>query len=163
MIQIKTIFFLSIPLLFLCQKIDDTNIPKSQTNNKHIFQFSLTLSGVYGCKSSRPYNFKIEKVEDSAIVVCQDSTKLLSNVRFKEFYLKLDSLQPSKFLTQYGEIGTTADFRGTLTLDYQINLKKVSKSIIIRKGIITDKKFDSALDIIISIWSKDYCLPPCNS
>lgn len=163
MIQIKTLFFLSILLLFICQKVDDTDIPKSQTNNKQISRFSLTLSGTYGCKSSHPYKFKIEKVEDSAIVVCQDSTKPLSKIRFDEFCIKLDNLQPSKFFNQYGKMGTTADFMGTLTLDYQIDFKKVSKNIKIRKGIITDKNFNSALDLIISMWSKDYCLPPCNS
>ena len=156
MIQIKTLFFLSIPLLFLCQKIDDTNIPRPRTNNRHIVQFS-------GCKSSHPYKFKIEKVEDSAIVVCQDSTKLLSKSRFNEFYLKLDSLQPSKFLNQYGKIRTTADFRGILTLDYQIDFKKVSKNIKIHKGIIADKEFNSALNLILSVWSEDYCLPPCKN
>ena len=121
----------------------------------------IQIKGIYGCVEALPYEITIHQKGNVVIITHEDKYKYgrkefsLNIKRFKVFWKIFSLFDIMSFNESYGTMGSTADFRGDLTIDIVTADGSLSKKIHIPGTTIENEEFLNLLYVIIWLVDED--------
>jgi hypothetical protein len=121
----------------------------------------IQIKGIYGCEEALPYEITIHQKGNVVIITHEDKYKYgrkefsLHIKRFKVFWKIFSLFDIMSFNESYGRMGSTADFRGDLTIDIVTADGSLNKKIHIPGTTIENEEFLNLLYVIIWLVDED--------
>jgi hypothetical protein len=142
-----------VPILSLAQS-ESFNIPEKS---------KIIIDGEHGCFVAIKYLLEINQ-EGNTIFLRGESyqgkfDKKISIKEYRLFWSKFIALNPMNLKEEYGEMATTADFRGKLIIEFTDKKKTYHKEIELRKGEIKDNTFKQIYKLIMGLVDEKNRLP----